>query len=73
MLFNLVFVNNTVLPCFFMFFLIIDLCFLIAAVIAQNFNPITGIVIPITIQVKNQKQLETHSVTAEAKTRKCSI
>ena len=56
-----------------MFFLIIDLCFLIAAVIAQNFNPITGIVIPITIQVKNQKQLETHSVTAEAKIRKCSI
>ena len=32
-------VNNTILSCLFLFFLIIDLYFLIPAVIAQIFNP----------------------------------
>ena len=36
--FNLVFANNTILPCYFLFFFMIDLCFLIPAVIAQIFN-----------------------------------
>ena len=37
MLLNLDFANNTILPCFFFFFLIIDLYFLIPAVITQFF------------------------------------
>ena len=40
MLFNLDFNNDTILSCFFFFFLLIHLDFLIPAVIAQNFNPI---------------------------------
>ena len=40
MLFNLNFANNTILLCFFLFFLIIDLYILIAVVITQVFNPI---------------------------------
>ena len=39
MLFNLNLANNTILSCFFFFFLIIDLYFLIPAVIAQVPNP----------------------------------
>ena len=42
---NLVFVNNTTLLCFFFFFLVIDLYFLIPAVIAQIFNPTAELVI----------------------------
>ena len=45
MLFNLVFAYNTIL-CFFFFFLIIDLYFLIPAVTAQIFNPIAKLIIP---------------------------
>ena len=41
MLFNLVFANNTVFSYFFLFFLIIDLYYIIAVVIAQIFNPTT--------------------------------
>ena len=40
MLFNLNFANNTILLCFFLFFLIIDLYILIAVVTTQVFNPI---------------------------------
>ena len=40
MVFNLDFVSNNILTLFFLFFLIIDLYFLIPAVIAQDFNPI---------------------------------
>ena len=54
-LFNLNFANNTVLSCFFFFFLIIDLYFVIAAVIAQIFNPIAEIVIPTGIPTKEAK------------------
>ena len=46
MLFNLVFTNNTILSCFFHFFLIVDLYFLIPALITQIFNPIAGFTIP---------------------------
>ena len=53
MLFNLDFDNNTSLSCFF--FLIIDLYFLTPAVIAQIFNPIAGLVIPIEIPTKEAK------------------
>ena len=55
MLFNLDFANNTILSCFFFFFLIIDLYFLIPAVIAQIFNPIPDLVIPIGIPAKEAK------------------
>ena len=38
--FTLAFTGNTISSCFFLFFLIIDLYFLIPAMIAQIFNPI---------------------------------
>ena len=67
MLFNLVFANNTT-------FLIIDLYFLIPTVIAQVFNLIAQLVIPIRIPSKEAKaEIEMHPVTAEAKVRKCSM
>ena len=56
MLFNLDFASNTILSCFFFLFLIIDLYFLIPAFIAQIFNPIAELVIPIGIPNKKQKQ-----------------
>ena len=49
MLFNLDFANDTILSSFFLFFLIIDLYFLIPAVITQTFNPIVELAIPIEI------------------------
>ena len=54
-LFNLNFANNTVLSCLFFFFLIIDLYFVIAAVIAQIFDPIAELVIPSGIPTKEAK------------------
>ena len=72
MLFNLDFANNTILLYFF--FLIINLYFLIPAVIAQIFNPIAELVIPIGIPTKEAKaEIEIHPVIAEVKIRKCSI
>ena len=49
LLFNLDFASNTIVSCFFFFFLIIDLYFLIPADIAQIFNPVAEPVIPIGI------------------------
>ena len=73
MLFNLDFANNPIL-CIFFFFLIIDLYFLIPAAIAQIFNPIAELVIPIGIPIKEAKaESEIHPVIVEAKIRKCSI
>ena len=46
MLFNLDFANNKILSCFFLFFLIINLHFLIPTVITQIFYPIRELVIP---------------------------
>ena len=72
MLFNLDFVNHTVLSCFF--FLIIGLYFLIPAAIAQIFNPIAELVIPIGIPNKEAKaEAQIHPLIGEAKIRKCSI
>ena len=74
MLFNSKFANNTVLSRFLSSFLIIDWYFLIPAVIAQIFNPITKLVIPKRIPTKEAKAgMETHPVIVEAKIRKCSI
>ena len=55
MLFHLGFANNTDLLCFFFFSLIIDLYFVIPAVITQLFNPIVKLVIPIRKQTKEEK------------------
>ena len=66
MLFNIDFANNTILPCSFFFFLIIYLYFLILAVIAQIFNPIAELVIPIGTTTKEAKaEMEKHPVTVE--------
>ena len=74
MLFNLYFTNNTILSCFFFFFLIIDLYFLIPAVIPQIFNHIAELKIHIAIPIKEaKKEIEIHSVIVEAKIRKCLI
>ena len=63
MLFNLDFANNTILSCFFFFFLIIDLYFLIPAVIAQIFNPIAELVLPKGIQsIEVKAETEMHPV-----------
>ena len=68
MLFNLDFANNTILSCFFFYFfpLIIDLYFLIPAVIAQIFSPVAGLVIPIAIPSKEEKEeIEIHLVIVQ--------
>ena len=72
MLFNLDFANNTFLSCFFFFFLIINLYFLIPATIAQIFNPTAELVIPIGVRSKEEKaETEIHPVIVENKRRKC--
>ena len=53
--FNLVFDNITILSCFFFFFLFTDFLFLIPEVIAQSFNYITKLIIPIGIPHKEVK------------------
>ena len=71
MLFNLDFANNTILPCLFFYFLIIDLYFLIPEAVAQIFNSIAVLVILIGITSNEAKaKIEIHLVTAEAKIRK---
>ena len=55
MLFNFGLAKNTILSCFLFFFLIIDLYFLIPAVIAQIFNPIVELLIHIRIPTKEAK------------------
>ena len=53
---------------FFLFFLIIDLGFLIPAVIVQIFNSTAELTTPKRIPAKEAKaEIETHLVTAEAK------
>ena len=72
MLFKLVFAKNIILSCFFFFFLVINLYFLIHEVIAQLFNPIAELVFPIGIPSKGAKaEVEAHTVIA--KIRKCSL
>ena len=55
MLFDLDFDNNTISSCFFFFYLNIDLYFLIPAAVAQIFNPIAELLIPIGIPNKEPK------------------
>ena len=68
------FANNTILLSVSFFFLIIDLYFLIPAVITQIFYPIAELVIPIGIPTKEGKsELETHPVIVEITISECSI
>ena len=74
-LFNLATASSTILSFYFLFFfLIIASYFLIPAVITQIVNPAEELTIPIAISTEEAKtEVKTHSVNAEAKTRKCSI
>ena len=57
-----------------LFFLIIDSCFLISAAIAQIFNLMADLVIPIGIPSKEAKsEIQIDPVIVEAKIKKCSI
>ena len=70
-LFNLDF---AILSYLLSFFSIIDLYFLISLVIAQIFNPIAELVIPIGIPIKESKaEIEIHPAFVKAKIRQCSI
>ena len=75
LLFILDFASNTILSCFFLFSLfIIDLYFLIPAVITQIFHPIAELVIPIGIPTKEGKEeMETHPVIVEITISELSI
>ena len=74
MLFNLDFANNTTLSCFFIFFLVIDLYYLITTAIAQIFNPIAELIIPKGIPSKEAKaELEIYPEIVEVKVRKYSV
>ena len=73
-IFNLVLINKTISLRFFFFFLIIDLYFLVAAVIEQIYIPTAELLIPSEISTKKAKaEIETHLVTVEAKISKCLI
>ena len=66
MLFKIDFADNTILSCFFFFFLIIDFYFLIFAVITQIFNPIEELVVPIGIPAKEARaEIETYPVNVK--------
>ena len=68
MQFNFDFANNTVLPCLFFFFLIMELYFLISAAIAHMFNLLGEHFILIWIQSKEAKsENEIHPVIVKAK------
>ena len=70
----LVSTKNTILSCFVLFLLIIDLYFLTSAVIAQIRNLIAELVLPMgIINKKAKEEIEIHLIMAEAKIRKCSI
>ena len=60
MLFNLVLAGNNVFLCLFLFFLIMDLKFLIIAVVARIFIPTVKLAIPTGITTEEAKgQMET--------------
>ena len=72
MLFNLDFGNDTILSRFVFFCLIFYLYFLIPPAIAQIFNPISEVVIPIGMLSKEAKaKIQIHPGIVEDKIRKC--
>ena len=73
MLFKLAFINNIILSCFFFFFWLIDLHFLIASVISQIYDATVEFVIPIGIQTKEAKaETKMDPVTADTEIKKYS-
>ena len=61
MLFNLVLAGNNVFSCLFLFFLLIDLNFLIIAVLARVFIPTVKLAIPAGITAEEAKEeMEIH-------------
>ena len=71
---KLVFANNAISLFFFFFFLIIDLHFLVDAIIAQIFDSIVELIIPSQISIKEAKtEMEIHIVIAKAKVSTCSM
>ena len=74
MLFHSDFAVNSILSCFFFFFLFIGLHFLIPAVNTQIFNPVAELVTLIGIPTKEAKaEMETHPVIVQITTGKRSI
>ena len=74
MLINIDFASNTILSWFLLFFLIIDLYFLIPGVTTQIFNPTLELAIPIGIPPKEAKaEMETYPVMIEIAINECSI
>ena len=70
---NLGFPSNTILSCFFLFFLMIDFHFLNPAVASQFFNPTTELRLPTGISTnETNAQNDTQLVTTEVKISKCS-
>ena len=71
---KLVFANNAISSCFLLFFLIIDLYFLILAFIAQIFDPVVELIIPLEISTKEPKaEMVIHTETSKTKVRKRSM
>ena len=72
MVFNLVVGSNTILSRCFLFFLIIDLYFLIPVVNPQIFNPTAALAVAIRIPTdKAKEKTETHSLIAQTKISNC--
>ena len=68
MVFDLSVANNTILSCFFPFFLTIDLYYFIPAAITQIFSSTGELAIPTGISTKGAKaHIKTHPVIAESK------
>ena len=73
LVFNLGFANN-IFYNVFLFFLIVNLYFLIPVVIAPISYPTVRLVIPVGTPTKQAKsEIGKHPVTTEVKTGKCSI
>ena len=71
--FNLSFPNNTILSCFLFFYFMIDLYFLIPAVIAQFLIPTADLLIPTGTPTNEENaEIEIQPVTVETKISKCS-
>ena len=61
------------LSCFFFFFIIIHLCFLVATVIAQILIIIAELVIPTGTQtIEANAEIETQPESVDSRIRKCS-
>ena len=74
MLFDLDFDSDIIVSYLFLFFLFINLCFLIPAVITQVINPVAELVIPIGPPTKKANtKMETNPVIAEIKISECSL